>query len=492
MPTTRDVDAPSPALTAARRLARRAACSILPVDDVLSHEPAGAVLLVDRAPDEALLAALAQALPGAEALVLWVQGWDVAHAAEVLGRHGFEHGSISPIDMPAAGVLAVLTHDDARAELHAVELAKPERPFRALAIMPAYNEADVIGPAIGAMVAEGVDVYLLDHRSTDGTVEAAKPWLGRGLVRIERFPDESGFDARNEDEMVWRDILRRVEQVTGEVAADWYLFVNADEFRESPWPGVTVAEGLREADELGYSAVNFELVNFRPTPQDAFVDGADVREHLRFYEPPGPYDLLQVKAWKGQAEPVDLAHHGGHDVLFEGKRIFPVPFVLRHYPIRTAAHGRRKVLAERLARFAAEERAGGWHVQYDHYADDADYLHERDELVEWHGDRFRAEVLARASRQLLLLATVRGIDLGAGDLPIDGLTRWMARRGHGTLDGPDLARAQGHLLSAAKAGPDLEAVADDLGAVLEAQARVRGEMQAVARMGQARHARYAA
>jgi hypothetical protein len=483
------VDAPSPALAAARRLARRAACSILPVDGGLSRDPAGAVLLVDSAPDEPLLAALAAALPRAEALVLWVPGWDVERAAEALGRHGFEHGSVSPVALPVPGVLAVLTHDEARADLHTAALAQPERPFRALAIMPAYNEADVIGPAIGALIAEGVDVYLLDHRSTDATVEAATPWLGRGLVRIERFPDESGFDARNEDEMVWRDILRRVEQVTGEVAADWYLFVNADEFRESPWPGVSLAEGLREADELGYSAVNFELVNFRPTPQDAFVDGSDVRDHLRFYEPPGPYDLLQVKAWKGQAQPVNLHHHGGHDVLFEGKRIFPVPFVLRHYPIRSAGHGVRKVLAERLARFAAEERADGWHVQYDHYADGSDYLHERAELVEWDGDRFRAEVLARASRQLLLLGAVRGVDLGAHELPIDGLTGWMARRGHGPLTGPDLARAQQHLLSAAPAGPDLEAVADDLGSVLEAQARVRGEMQVVARMGQARDAR---
>jgi hypothetical protein len=486
------VDAPSPALTAARRLARRAKCPILPVDDVLAAEHEGAVLLVDHAPSDALLSRLAGALPRVEALVLWVAGWELTEAAEVLGRHGFEHGSVNGVDMPTPGVLAVLTAGEARADAHAAELARPERPFRALAIMPAYNEGDVIGAAIGALVAEGVDVYLLDHRSTDDTVAAATPWLGRGLVRIERFPDESGFDDRNKDEMVWRDILRRVEQVTGEVPADWYLFVNADEFRESPWPGVTLGEGLREVDELGFSAVNFELVNFRPTPQDAFVAGQDVREHLRFYEPPGPYDLLQVKAWKGQAQPVNLHHHGGHDVLFEGKRVFPVPFVLRHYPIRSAEHGRRKVLAERLGRFAAEERAGGWHVQYDHYGDDADYLHDRSGLVEWDGDRFRAEVLARVTRQLLLLGAVSGRDLAAEDVAVDGLAGWLKRRGHGDVAPSDLALYQQHLLSRVPGGPDLEAAAGDLGAVVEAQARLRGEMQAVARLSEARDARHAA
>jgi hypothetical protein len=489
------VDAPSPALVAARRLARRAACPILPVDAVLAPEHAGRVLLVDREPSEALLSALASALPVVEALVLWVEGWDTATAADALGRHGFDIGSVNGVGMPTPGVLAILTSSEARADLHAAELARPERPFRALAVMPAYNEGDVIGPAIGALIAEGVDVYLLDHRSTDDTVAAASPWLGRGLVRIERFPDESGpgFDERNGDVMVWRDILRRVEQVTGEVPADWYLFVNADEFRESPWPGVTLAEGLREADELGCSAVNFELVNFRPTPEDTFVPGTDVRDALRFYEPPGPYDLLQVKAWKGQPTgPVNLNHHGGHDVLFEGKRVFPVPFVLRHYPIRSAEHGRRKVVAERLGRFAAEEREGGWHVQYDHYGDDSDYLHDRATLSTWDGDRFRSQLLARATRQLLLLASVCGRDPATDDVALDSLSGWLRRRGHDAASPVDIRRYQQHMLSHLPGGPDLEAAADDLGAVAEAQARLRGQMQAVARLGDARDARRAA
>jgi len=293
--------------------------------------------------------------------------------------------------------------------------------------------------------------------------------------------------------MVWRDILCRVEQVTGEVQADWYLFVNADEFRESPWPQTTLADGLREVDELGFNAINFELVNFRPTPEDAFVAGTDVREALRFYEAPGPFDLLQVKAWKAQSGgPVNLHHHGGHDVLFEGKRVFPVPFVLRHYPIRSAEHGRRKVIAERLGRFAAEERAGGWHIQYDHYRDDSDYLHDRAQLTEWDGDGLRTAILARTTRQLLLLAAAGGRDVGAGEVTVEGLGGWLERRGHGPVGAPEIARMQEHLLSTAPAGPDLEAAASDLAKVAEAQARVCGEMKTVARLGEARAARSAA
>ena len=61
----------------------------------------------------------------------------------------------------------------------------------------------------------------------------------------------------------------------------------------------------------------------------------------------------------------DLLSSGGHEIAFEGRRVFPLRFLLRHYPIRSQAHGERKVFRERRPRFDASERARGWHVQYD-------------------------------------------------------------------------------------------------------------------------------
>ncbi|HEY1478799.1 MAG TPA: glycosyltransferase family 2 protein [Gaiellales bacterium] len=479
----------SPPLLAARRLARAARAPIVPVDGALPAGLDGAVLLADAPLGDALLAEIAVALPRCEALVLWLPGADTAAGVELLDRHGFAHGMLNDVALPEPGVLAVLASDEGRAARNELAVNTPDRPFSALAIMPAFNEADVIHHAIGALVAEGVDVYLIDHESTDGTVAAASPWLGRGLVTIESFPGDSGYAERNHTEMVWRDILARVGEVSGERAADWYLFVNADEFREAPFTGMTLRDGLREADELGYSAVNFELADFRPTPEDAFVPGQDVRLALGHYEPPGSYDELQVKAWKAQPTPVDIVTHGGHDVLFAGKRVFPVPFILRHYPIRSAEHGRRKVLAERLARFAAEERADGWHVQYDRYVDGAEFLQARDTLVAWNGDRFRAELMSRVLRQVLLVNAARGSELALGDLEPHALTAWMARRGHGTVTTPDIQAAQGVLLQrGAQTQSALTAIADDLGAIFEAQARLAGNMQLSASLGGARAA----
>jgi hypothetical protein len=422
---------------------------------------------------------LSGALARVAALVLWAPEWDETTAVEVLGRYGFEHGSVEIVNVPERGALAVLLANEAAAEEAASALARPARPFRAVAVMPAYNEADVIFHAIGALVSDDIDVYLIDHESTDSTAEAASPWLGRGLVHIERLPDDAGYSERNRGEMVWRDILRRVQDVTREVMSDWYLFVNADEFREAPWPGTTLLDGLREVDELGYSAVNFELFDFRPT-DDRFEPGQDPRRFLRHYEEPGRYDLRQIKAWKRQDGPVDLVEHGGHDVVFDGKRVFPVPFILRHYPIRSSEHGVRKVLGERLPRFAAEERADGWHVQYDRYADGAEFLRDPGMLNTWDGAGVRAELIARTMRELLLGLCLGGVDPAPSELQAGTLCGWMARRG--SLEsggGAELGAAQQRLIAASRGvelapDPALDVVAHDLSLALAAQARLSG------------------
>jgi hypothetical protein len=486
------MDGFSPALAAARRVvAMSGAEAIIPVLDDVPSDPRGAVLLVEHVPSDELLAALALALAQAVAVVLWAPGWDQASAVAALSAHGFDYGSVDILSVPEAGALAVLVGDgDASERLRADGAQRARPPFRALAIMPAFNEADVVYHAVGALIAGGVDVYLIDHESSDGTAEAAAPWLGRGLVGIERFPEDAGYGEHNHGSMVWRDILRRVQDVSGEISADWYLFVNADEFREAPWPDVTLADGLREVDELGYSAVNFELLNFRPT-DDGYVAGEDPRRYLRHYEAPGRHDLLQVKAWKRQPAAVDLVHHGGHDVLFEGKRVYPAPFLLRHYPIRSSEHGARKVLAERLPRFAAEERADGWHVQYDHYADDSNYLHDAAELTEWDPDRVRAQVLAASARRLILAASLGTGDLGNGEFNAARLAEWMTRRGARVSSTKDLVAAKERLLSAAAGAPlersaVLDGAALDLGVVLESQARLRGDMVSASALGDAR------
>ena len=226
------------------------------------------------------------------------------------------------------------------------------RALTVTAIIAAYNEEDVIGPVLADLVKQGVKVYLLDHGSTDATVAEAKRFLRRGLLKIERLaPGEFSL----------AQIIRRKETLAAELESDWFVNADADEFRESPWPGVGFVEALHEVDRLGFNAVDFAVLNFPPV-HDAFKKGDDPRESFRFYEPGAHYDRLQVRCWKKQPGTLDLVSTAGHEARFPERRVFPLRFLLRHYPIRGQAHGERKVFRERLPRFAKDERARGWHV----------------------------------------------------------------------------------------------------------------------------------
>src|SRR5579872_2165175 len=61
--------------------------------------------------------------------------------------------------------------------------------FSVIAILAAYNEADIIEQVICALIEEGVRVYFIDDGSTDGTVAAVERQLGRGVIGIERRTD---------------------------------------------------------------------------------------------------------------------------------------------------------------------------------------------------------------------------------------------------------------------------------------------------------------
>lgn len=305
--------------------------------------------------------------------------------------------------------------------------ATPNLVGRIVALVAAYNEGDVIAHVVGDLIANGLEVYLIDNNSTDDTVEQASKWLGKGLIHVERFPQDAGYPERSAREYVWRDLLRRKEELAAQLGADWYIHSDADEFRESPWPGMTLAEAIRRVDSLGYNAINFELLNFRPVNND-FVPGSDVREHLTYYEPCEWYDALQIKAWKNTGKPVRIAASGGHNIDFSGRRVSPVPFILRHYPIRSEDHGRRKVFAERLPRFAQEERAGGWHVQYDELAKgNSEFLHDPANLTRYDANELRARLFGAVATNLMLLNTLQGCDSAHAPLDQAALHDWLER-----------------------------------------------------------------
>jgi glycosyltransferase involved in cell wall biosynthesis len=283
--------------------------------------------------------------------------------------------------------------------------------FTVVAIIAAYNEADIIEQVVGDLIAQGIQVYFLDDGSTDGTAEKVERFVGRGVLQIERTGDAGRFE--------WERILHRKTGLARAIDADWFIHHDADEFRESPWTGVPLQEAIQRVDARGYNAIDFESFDFWPT-HDRFTSGEDVRRAFPCFSRRANYDRVQIRCWK-KTSGLDLASSGGHDARFPDRRVFPLRFILRHYPIRGQAHGERKVFDERRRRYVDAERARGWHVQYESVPLGVSFIRDESTLARYDPDAVRLDLLLRH----------RGVE-EAEDATAEA--RLESERVHGALD----------------------------------------------------------
>ncbi|HYJ88092.1 MAG TPA: hypothetical protein VEW46_18640, partial [Pyrinomonadaceae bacterium] len=265
-------------------------------------------------------------------------------------------------------ILAVMTSSERTATAKQTGLKTPS-DFRVVAFMAAYNEEDIIVKSIQNWTDQGVEVHVLENWSTDGTYELAKDLERRLPVTVERFPADGPskyFD--------WSAMLERIEALAREIAADWFVRRGADEVLVSPWPEVSYRDGLYLLDLAGYNCVDHTIINFHPVDNE-FKAGMDHEAHFQHFEfATHPAHFQQIKTWKNDGPPISMAESGGHDVKFAGRRLYPFKFLLKHYPMRSQEHGEKKIFRERRTRWNPEEKAKGWHNQYDQIEKDHSFV----------------------------------------------------------------------------------------------------------------------
>jgi len=257
-----------------------------------------------------------------------------------------------------------------------------------LAIMHVYNEQDIIATTINYLLEQGIDVHIIDNWSTDKSYEIVQS-LARSSKKItyERFPEK----ANNRFELA-RLLTRATEVAKARPQYAWVTLNDADEFRQSPWPGVSLQQAFSFIDSLGYNAVDYTVFNFVPVSEDF----NEKQNPLTFFEY-GEFStveghFVQVKSWKNNPE-ADLASSGGHHVNFEGLKIFPLKFFLGHYPIRSTKHAREKIFQQRKSRFSKTERQRGWHVQYDDVDEQTSFIGDKKKLVKFSAKSFWGEFI---------------------------------------------------------------------------------------------------
>lgn len=233
--------------------------------------------------------------------------------------------------------------------------------FKVCALMAIYNEEDILRESLELLIADGIDVYIIDNGSTDSSLKIANDFYGKGVIGIEVVKHtEFGKEVYN-----WTKILERKQKISFEMDYQWFLHVDADEVRCSPWSGMTLSQGIEFVDCLGFNLINFKLFNFKMTAKQVDMDNSrGVVDNMHHYANTEKYNAMQVKAWKKNID-IDLVSHGGHMVVVKNPEIFPVRFILKHYPLRSRSQAIKKINAERKNRFSLQDKSKGWHVQYD-------------------------------------------------------------------------------------------------------------------------------
>jgi hypothetical protein len=340
-----------------------------------------------------------------------------------------------------------------------------------VAIVACFNEADVIEQTTRDLIDNGIDVYILDDGSTDGTPEIIRPLVGRGVIGIEQLPSltPSRFSLRR--------ILVRKEQLASTLDADWFINHDADEIRESPWSNLKLTQAIGLVDRLGWNAIDFQLLNFWPT-SNAFRAGDDLRASFPYWKASVDEDRLQIRCWK-RAQGLNLASTGGHEARFEGRRVFPIRFLLRHYPVRNQLQGERKIWSERVPRFSDDERASGWHVQYQGLNPNQPLLASPLALTRYDPERVRLDLFLRHRDFESVEASARSLEEEVGRISVQFSEGEVLRREAAARD----------LLAAITTGAatidglrsELRLLRDELTAAGEREQLVAGQMAEVVR-----------
>ena len=334
--------------------------------------------------------------PGADQSDLPVNGkdWEMQRFGQLLRAHGL---SVSFIGYTAGdqlkrrktAMLAVVENSPGMSKEGVNTDLEPPADFRVVAIMPVYNEEDIIVPSLAYLRSQGIQTYVIDNWSSDRSYELASNFLGNGVIGMEKFPPNGPSTHYD-----WRGILRRVESLTREeLEASWFMLHDCDEVRRPPWNGITLREAIYRVQRAGYNCIDHSLIEFSPVDND-YVVGTDLEEHFKFFCFPARRAVyLQAHVWRNFGQAVTLSESAGHQAEFKGRRIYPYKFLIKHYPIRSQSHGEKKVFLERKTRFHPEERAIGWHNHYDHMTEGYSFVRDPRDLIAYDDELFQEEFL---------------------------------------------------------------------------------------------------
>lgn len=307
-----------------------------------------------------------------------VREWELNEYSKVLADAGLNltFAGFTTNNSEAREFKTILTISDPEVSARAVS----RNANRPLAIIAAYNEADILAEVASDWIKQGCDIHLIDNWSTDGTWDVARKLAAAhpARVAIERFPDAPTSTYE------WVPLLNRKADIAAQHPGRWIIHTDADELRRSPFPDVSLSDGFDIVEQTGANRVDFRVINFQPIPSSR-LDGESIEDSLRSFRfGTRPGHLRQSKAWLQGWQRVDLASSGGHEANFTGAVDFRYKFLLKHYPLRSETHAVRKIEEERHARRSPfESEVLGFHGHYKELADRGFTSEDDADLIQW-------------------------------------------------------------------------------------------------------------
>jgi len=240
--------------------------------------------------------------------------------------------------------------------------------MKILACGVVHNEIDVLPYLLEYYKTQGVDVFIFDNISNDGTWE----YLLDNGVECERLESDGGFDLVH--------FIEKREEKWKEAKPDWCIFLDADEFPLT-FQFTSLNEMIENRDKQGFNVIKQTRVNFRPTGSEDFKKG-NPRKIYRYYFinfPEGKGHPQCERIFK-YCDDINVVRGAGHTVYGFDKKVSiePLDNPIFHYSMRENA---KEKTHERFNRRSKDENAPKrWNTHYKKYIEKDKWLWAPDEL----------------------------------------------------------------------------------------------------------------
>lgn len=197
--------------------------------------------------------------------------------------------------------------------------------MRPLVILTAYNEIDYMPLKKRWCEANGLDLYVLDNYSDDGTWE----WLQKEGVQNERVDTRGAFDL---------PLLQKATMsALGRLKPSWVVYIGADTFYVAP---EKLSDYIEKVDSMGYDVINFPWNNFYNTG-----------------EPREVFDPVNTYFYYSTFRRVDFIMKWHPDLEIRADDIFGCPFKRFRGDVQAFNYGNTKPVEARLETLWRRQKA---------------------------------------------------------------------------------------------------------------------------------------